>query len=315
MTQTVVLDDYQQVAASCADWSRVDGDVRFVHEHLEGDDLVTALRDASVVVAMRERTAFDEQLLARLGRLRLLVTTGATNASIDVAAAARHGVTVCGTRSLLSPAAEMTWALLLALVRQLPQADADLRAGRWQTTVGTELAGKTLGVVGLGRLGQRVARVALAFEMEVLAWSQNLDADAARDLGVAPVASKDELLSRSDVVTLHLRLSDRTRGIIGARELALMKPDAYLVNTSRGPLVDEAALVDVLAAGRIAGAGLDVYDREPLPPGHPLLTAPRTVLSPHLGYVTDGSFRVFYADVVEDVVAWQGGAPTRVITP
>jgi phosphoglycerate dehydrogenase-like enzyme len=302
------------LAGSCADWSRVDGDVRFVHEHLEGDDLVTALRDASVVVAMRERTAFDEQLLARLGRLRLLVTTGATNASIDVAAAARHGVTVCGTRSLLSPAAEMTWALLLALVRQLPQADADLRAGRWQTTVGTELAGKTLGVVGLGRLGRRVARVALAFEMEVLAWSQNLDPDAARDLGVAPVG-QDELLSRSDVVTLHLRLSDRTRGIIGARELALMKPDAYLVNTSRGPLVDEAALVDVLAAGRIAGAGLDVYDREPLPPGHPLLTAPRTVLAPHLGYVTEGSYRVFYTDVVEDVVAWQSGAPARVIAP
>ena len=314
-TQVVVLDDYQRVAASCADWARVDGDVRFAHEHLEGQDLVAALRDASVVVAMRERTAFDAHLLARLGQLRLLVTTGAVNASIDVAAAARHGVTVCGTRSLPSPAAEMTWALLLALVRQLPRADADVRAGRWQTTVGTELAGKTLGVVGLGRLGQRVARVGLAFEMEVRAWSQNLDPDAARDLGVAPTVSKDDLLTRSDVVTLHLKLSDRTRGIIGARELALMRPGAYLVNTSRGPLVDEAALVDVLVAGRIAGAGLDVYDREPLPPGHPLLTAPRTVLSPHLGYVTDGSYRVFYQDVVEDVVAWQHGAPTRVIAP
>jgi phosphoglycerate dehydrogenase-like enzyme len=209
----------------------------------------------------------------------------------------------------------MTWALLLALVRQLPQADADLRAGRWQTTVGTELAGRTLGVVGLGRLGQRVARVGLAFEMEVLAWSQNVDPDAARDLGVAPVASKDELLTRSDVVTLHLKLSDRTRDIIGARELALMRPDAYLVNTSRGPLVDEAALVDVLTAGRIAGAGLDVYDREPLPAGHPLLTAPRTVLSPHLGYVTDGSYRLFYSDAVADVVAWQDGPPLRVIAP
>ena len=315
MTQVVVLDDYQRVAASCADWARVDGDVRFVHEHLEGQDLVAALRDASVVVAMRERTAFDAHLLARLGQLRLLVTTGAVNASIDVAAAARHGVTVCGTRSLPSPAAEMTWALLLALVRQLPRADADVRAGRWQTTVGTELAGKTLGVVGLGRLGQRVARVGLAFEMEVLAWSQNLDPDAARDLGVAPTVSKDDLLSRSDVVTLHLKLSDRTRGIIGARELALMKPGAYLVNTSRGPLVDEAALVDVLVAGRIAGAGLDVYDREPLPPGHPLLTAPRTVLAPHLGYVTEGSYRLFYTDALEDVVAWQQGVPLRVIAP
>lgn len=314
MTDVVVLDDYQHVAASSADWSAIDGSVRFVHEHVVGDALVDLLLEATVVVAMRERTPFDADLLERLERLELLVTTGAANASIDVAAAARHGVTVCGTRSLPSPAAEMTWALLLALVRRVPESDRDVREGRWQTTVGDDLAGRTLGVVGLGRLGQRVARVALAFDMEVLAWSQNLDPDVARALGVEPT-SKDELLSRADVVTLHLKLSDRTRGVVGARELGLMQPTAYLVNTSRGPLVDEAALLEALASGRIAGAGLDVYDEEPLPPGHPLLTAPRTVLAPHLGYVTSGSYAVFYGDAVEDVVAWQAGAPLRVIGP
>lgn len=314
MTQVVVLDDYQRVAATTADWSVVDGSVRFVHEHVVGDELVDVLRDAAVVVAMRERTPFGADLFERLEHLELLVTTGAANASIDVAAAVRHGVMVCGTRSLPSPAAEMTWALLLALVRQVPDSDRDVREGRWQTTMGDDLAGRTLGVVGLGRLGRRVARVALAFDMEVLAWSQNLDADAARALGVQPT-SKEDLLTRADVVSLHLRLSDRTRGLIGARELGLMKPTAYLVNTSRGPLVDETALVEALASGSLGGAGLDVYDEEPLPSGHPLLTAPRTVLSPHVGYVTTGSYAVFYGDAVEDVVAWQAGGPVRVIDP
>jgi phosphoglycerate dehydrogenase-like enzyme len=314
MTQVVVLDDYQHVAAESADWSAIDSEVRFVHEHVVGDELVDVLAEATVAVAMRERTPFDAALLARLPRLRLLVTTGGANASIDVAAAARHGVTVCGTRSLPSPAAEMTWALLLALVRQVPRSDRDVREGRWQTTMGDDLAGRTLGVVGLGRLGRRVARVALAFDMEVLAWSQNLDPDAARAQGVQPT-DKDDLLTRADVVSLHLRLSDRTRGVIGVRELDLMKPTAYLVNTSRGPLVDETALIGALSSGAIAGAGLDVYDEEPLPPGHPLLTAPRTVLSPHLGYVTTGGYAVFYGDAVDDVVAWQAGAPVRVIGP
>ncbi len=224
-------------------------------------------------------------------------------------------MTVCGTGALPSPAAEMTWALLLALVRQLPEADRQVREGGWQTTIGTELAGKTLGLLGLGRLGQRVAKVGLAFEMPVIAWSQNLDADLAREVGVEPIATKDDLLARSDVVSVHLKLSDRTRGILGARELGLLKPGAFLVNTSRGPLVDEDALVDALQAGRLGGAGLDVFDREPLPPGHPLRTAPRTVLSPHLGYVTDGTYRIFYGDAVEDVVAWQRGEPLRVIEP
>jgi len=291
----------------------VQGEVRFVHEHVEGAALVTLLADAEVVVAMRERTVFGAGLLGRLPRLRLLVTTGASNASIDVASATRQGVLVCGTRSLPSPAAEMTWALLLALVRQVPEADRELRRGGWQTTVGTELAGKTFGVLGLGRLGQRVTRVAQAFEMQVLAWSQHLDPELARELGAEPV-TKEQLFSRSDVVSVHLRLSDRTRGVVGAGELASMRPTAYLVNTSRGPLVDETALLEALRSGAIAGAGLDVFDREPLPPDHPLRRAPRTVLSPHLGYVTDGSYALFYGDAVDDVVAWQAGEPVRAIT-
>lgn len=314
MADVVVLDDYQRVAARFGAWEQVEGEVRFVHEHLEGDALVEALADARVVVAMRERTAFDAGLLARLDRLELLVTTGGVNASIDVAAAARQGVTVCGTRSLPSPAAELTWALLLAVVRQVPQADQGLRTGGWQTTIGTELEGRTLGLLGLGRLGQRVARVGQAFGMDVLAWSQNLDPDAARAQAVEPT-DKDDLLARSDVVSLHLRLSDRTRGVVGARELGLMRPTSYLVNTSRGPLVDESALVEALTSGQIAGAALDVFDREPLPVDHPLRSAPNTVLTPHLGYVTDGSYAVFYGDAVEDVVAWQAGEPVRVIEP
>ena len=315
MARVVVLDDYQRVASDYASWEAIDGDVEFVHEHLEGEDLLAALAGADVVVAMRERTAFDADLLGRLDALRLLITTGASNASIDVAAAAGRGVTVCGTGALLSPAAEMTWALLLALVRQVPEADRGVREGGWQTSVGTELAGKTLGLLGLGRLGQRVARVGLAFDMPVIAWSQHLDPVLARGLGVEPAATKEDLLERSDVVSLHLRLSDRTRGIVGARELGLLKPGAFLVNTSRGPLLDEGALVEALDSGHLGGAALDVFDREPLPPDHPLRTAPRTVLSPHLGYVTDGTYRIFYGDAVEDVLAWQRGEPLRVIGP
>jgi phosphoglycerate dehydrogenase-like enzyme len=315
MTRVVVLDDYQRVASSYAAWDSIEGEVEFVHDHLEGQNLLAALDGADVVVAMRERTAFGAELLSRLDGLRLLVTTGAANASIDVTAAAGNGVTVCGTGSLLSPAAEMTWALLLALVRQLPEADRQVRDGGWQTTIGTELSGKTLGLLGLGRLGQRVAKVGRAFEMPVIAWSQNLDPELAREVGVEPVATKDDLLARSDVLSVHLKLSERTRGILGGRELGLLKSGAFLINTSRGPLVDEDALVDALHSGQLGGAGLDVFDREPLPAGHPLRSAPRTVLSPHLGYVTDGTYRIFYGDAVEDIVAWQHGEPLRVVEP
>jgi phosphoglycerate dehydrogenase-like enzyme len=234
------------------------------------------------------------------------------NAAIDLAAAAECGVTVCGTGGLASPTAELTWGLVLALARRIPAEDAAMHRGDWQLGVGTELAGKTFGVIGLGRLGQRVARIALAFEMRVLAWSQNLDPELARSLGVEPVA-KDTLLQESDIVSLHLKLSDRTRGIIGAADLALMRPSAYLVNTSRGPLVDTAALLTALRDGTIAGAGIDTYDEEPLPREHPLRSAPNTVLTPHIGYVTDGTYRVFFTDAVADIAAWLAGTPVRIL--
>ncbi len=317
----VVLDDYQDVARRSAGWGSLPGsvDVETVQQHLTGAALRGALAGAEVVVAMRERTPFDAALLADLPDLRLLVTTGQVNAAIDLAAAAERGVVVCGTGMVEAPTAELTWALLLALVKGVPRLEAGVRAGAWQQRlasdagVGGDLSGATLGVIGLGRLGQRVARVALAFEMHVLAWSQNLDPALAARLGVE-ATTKDDLLARSDAVTLHLKLSERSRGVVGAAELARMKPGALLVNTSRGPLVDEPALLAALASGHLGGAGLDVYDTEPLPTDHPLRTAPRTVLTPHVGYVTEATYRRFYGDAVEDVAAWMAGAPVRVLT-
>ena len=261
---------------------------------------------------MRERTPLPRSRLARFPRLELVVTTGMANAAIDVQAATGLGVTVCGTRGSPAAPAELTWALILALLRHVPAEDAALRAGGWQHTVGTEVEGRTLGVIGLGRIGSRVAAVGRAFGMDVLAWSPHLDPAAAAAQGVAAVG-KDELLERSDVVTLHLRLSPATRGVIGARELGLLQPTAYLVNTSRGPLVDEDALIAALRAGRLAGAALDVFDVEPLPPSHPLRTMDGLVLTPHVGYVTRGNYERWYADVVEDIAAWLDGAPLRVL--
>jgi phosphoglycerate dehydrogenase-like enzyme len=314
VTRVVVLDDYQDVARQFGPWSDLGPQLELdvVTAHLVGPELVDRLAHAEVVVAMRERTAFDRSVLAALPDLKLLVTTGMGNAAIDMAAAAQLGITVCGTGILASPTAELTWGLVLALVRRLPAEDAAMRRGDWQLGVGTELAGKAFGVIGLGRLGQRVARVAQAFEMPVLGWSQNLDPDLARSLGVEPV-SKADLLRGSDVVSLHLKLSDRTRGIIGAADLALMRPSAYLVNTSRGPLVDTDALLAALRDGRIAGAGIDVYDEEPLPREHPLRSSPRTVLTPHVGYVTDGTYQVFFTEAVADIAAWLAGEPLRVL--
>jgi len=308
-----VLDDYQDVALGMGPWDRLDAQVVALHEHLLGDQLVAALSGSEVVVAMRERTPFDRVLLDRLPDLRLLVTTGMANASIDLDAARERGVLVCGTRSRQAGPAELTWALVLAVTRRVAYEDAAVRAGGWQTTIGPELSGRTLGVLGLGRLGSIVAGYGRAFGMRVLAWSANLDPGHARELGVEPV-TLDDLLTRSDVVSVHLKLSDRTRGLLGARELDLIGPDGYLVNTSRGPIVDEAALVEALRTGRIAGAGLDVFDVEPLPADHPLRTAPRAVLTPHIGYVALDAYRVFYADAVDDVVAWLAGEPVRVLT-
>jgi phosphoglycerate dehydrogenase-like enzyme len=313
--RVAVLDDYQRAAESMGPWGDLgdEAEVTFFHDHVADEDaLIERLEPFDVIVAMRERTPFGAGLLARLPRLRLLVTTGMRNASIDVGAAQERGICVCGTGGITASTAELTWGLILAVSRHIPAEDANVRDGGWQTTVGTELAGRTLGVIGLGNLGSRVAAIGQAFGMRVVAWSQNLDPGHAERHGVAPV-TLPELLAASDVVTIHLRLSDRTRGLIGPVELAAMPPHAVLVNTSRGPIVDEGALVAALREGRLAGAALDVFDVEPLPPDHPLRHAPRTVLTPHLGYVTEGSYRRFYSDAVENIAAFDAGTPVRVI--
>ena len=311
-----VLDDFQDVALSVADWSPLAGraDVTRYTDHLDdADALVARLAGADVVVAMRERTPFTAALLARLPRLRLLVTTGTANAAIDVPAAAARGVVVCGTAGGSAAAAELTWALVLALSRHVAADDRAVRAGRWQEHLGVELAGTTLGLLGLGRIGAVVAGYARAFDMELLAWSENLTAERAAEHG-ARLVDKAGLFAGSDVVSVHLRLSERTRGLVGAEELRLLGPAGRLVNTSRGPIVDESALLAALSAGTIAGAALDVYDTEPLPADHPLRSAPRTLLTPHVGYVSRQSYAAMYGQAVEDVVAWLDGAPVRVLT-
>ncbi|MFM6850098.1 MAG: D-2-hydroxyacid dehydrogenase family protein [Terrabacter sp.] len=314
-----VLDDYQGVALTSADWSPVTGHpttpctVDVFRDHVsEPDALVTRLQPYDAVVVMRERTPLPRLVLSRLQRLRLVVTTGRRNPSIDTAAAAEAGITICGTDSLATAPAELTWALVLGLARHLvPEASA-MRTGGWQTTVGRDLAGHSLGLLGLGRIGSQVAAVGRAFGMDVVAWSRNLTPERAEAAGARSVAL-DELLAASDVVSVHLPLADGTRSLLGERELALMRPEALLVNTSRGPIVDEAALLAALERGHLGGVGLDVFDEEPLPADHPLRTAPRTLLTPHLGYVTRDVYTTFFAGVVEDVTAYLDGAPTRLL--
>ena len=312
-----ILDDYQDVAHGFADWAALEAEgvkvTTFREPFASRDALVSALADVSIVIAMRERTAFPREVFEKLPALQLLVTTGMANASIDVAAATDHGVTVCGTPGSPTAAPELTWALLLAAARHLPAEENSLRAGTWQSTVGFELAGKTLGIVGLGKIGRRVTGYGRAFGMEVLAWSQNLTAGAAEVAG-ARLVSKEELFRASDVVTLHLRLSPRSENTVGEAELRLLGPEGILVNTARGPLVNQDALIRALSQGWIRGAALDVFDEEPLPAGHPLLAAPNTVLSPHLGYVTQESYREFYGGAFEDVTAWLAGSPIRTIS-
>lgn len=308
-----VLDDYQAIAFDSADWTPVLDlyEVVAIQQHYTAeDDLVGLLEQSEVVVAMRERTPFPASLFARLPNLRLLVTTGRKNAAIDLEAARRHGVTVCGTSSSGNAVPEITMGMIIALSRNFVAEDTAVRSGRWQHTIGPGLAGLMMGIVGLGNLGLPVARLAQAFEMEVVAWSPNLTAERAEPHGVRAV-SKDELFAGSDVVTIHMPLSERSRGLVGAGDLARMKPTAYLVNTSRGPIVDEHALVDALRAGRIAGAALDVYDVEPLPVDHPLRSLPNTLVLPHIGYVTTDQYRTWFGQVVEDIVAWTDGAPVR----
>jgi phosphoglycerate dehydrogenase-like enzyme len=313
--RVAVLDDYQGVALSMADWSPVHerAEVEVFGDHVADPALlVERLEPFDAVVLMRERTPFPAEVIAGLPRLRLIVTTGARNASIDVAAARERGVVVSGTGSLGSAPAELTWALVLGLCRHLVEEAGNVRAGGWQTTVGRDLAGRTLGVVGLGRIGAQVAGVGKAFGMEVLAWSANLTSERASEVGVEAVAY-DDLLARSDVVTIHQVLSERTRGLVGERELALMKPDALLVNTSRAPIVDTGALVRALEAGSLGGAGLDVFEEEPLPVDDRLRSTPRLLLTPHIGYVTEGVYRRFFGEVVEDVVAFLEGTPLRTL--
>jgi phosphoglycerate dehydrogenase-like enzyme len=317
MNRVAILDDYQHVALGMADWKSLPADTEVVvfEDHLADlGALADRLAGFDIVMAMRERTPFPRALLEQLPRLRMLITAGMRNASIDVAAATERGVVVCGTAGLPYPTAELTWGLILALFRRIPAEDRATRAGRWQTSLGLGLNGKTLSVLGLGSLGSRVAKVGVALEMTVLAWSQNLTAARAAEVGVTLVG-KDELLSRADVLTVHLVLGERTRGLIGARELRLMKPSAHLVNTSRGPIVDEAALIAALREGRIAGAGLDVFDVEPLPADHPFRKLPNTVITPHLGYVTEETYRIFYGHALEDIQAFLRGAPIRVLKP
>jgi phosphoglycerate dehydrogenase-like enzyme len=315
LVSIAVLDDYQGIALSKGGWERLPADTKIeaFRDHVADEEaLARRLQPFEVVVAMRERTPFPRSLLERLPNLKLLVTTGMRNASFDMRAAKDRGVIVCGTGGLPTPTAELTWGLIIGCVRHIAQEDRATRAGHWQTTIGPTLHGATLGCLGLGNLGSQVARVGLAFGMNVIAWSQNLTAERAQQVG-AKLVSKDELLAQSDVVSIHLVLSDRTRGLVGARELALMKPTAFLVNTSRGPIVDEAALIEALRQHRIAGAGLDVFDQEPLPPGHPFLQLDNTLITPHLGYVTLETLDRFYGEAVEDILAWLQGAPVRVI--
>jgi phosphoglycerate dehydrogenase-like enzyme len=317
MTRVAILDDYQDIALSLADWQSLGPEVRVeaFHERLASEDaLVQELADFDAIVAMRERTQLPRSLLGRLPKLKLLVTTGMRNVAIDAKAAAELGIVVSGTGMLTPPTAELTWGLILALARHIPKEAQQMRRGGWQTTIGVGLSGKVLGVLGLGKLGSEVARVGRAFQVEVIAWSQNLTAEQASSMGAKRV-EKDELFQRADFVSVHLILSKRTRGLVTARELALMKPGAYLINTSRGPIVEERALIDVLTNHKIAGAALDVYDQEPLPDEHPLRRLDNVVLTPHLGYVTVENYRKAYGEAVEDIRAFLAGQPIRTIPP
>ena len=315
--KVAVLDDYQGVAAEIADWSQLPAgtEVEYFRDHISDEDaLVERLRDFQVVMGMRERTGFPRSVLERLPQLRLLVTTGGRNAGFDEAAATELGIVLCGTGGAGEGPTELTWGLILALLRQIPLEDQRTRGGQWGTTIGVGLKGKTLGLIGLGHIGSLVARVGNAFDMNVVGWSQNMTAQRATECG-AVFVDKDSLFRDSDIVSVHLRLSDRTRGLVGARELGLMKPAAYFINISRGPIVDEDALVDALQRRAIVGAGLDTVNVEPLPLDHPFLTLTNTVLTPHLGYVTQESYRAFYGGVLEDIRAFASGEPIRVINP
>lgn len=312
-----VLDDFQDVAFQSADWSSLSDRVEITRfgRTIPADELAGTLAPFEIIVAMRERTVFDSHLLAALPRLKLLVTTGMVNAAIDMNAAAGRNILVCGTRGRVGPAAELAWGLLLALMRHIPRESEAFRKGsdQWQHTLGSDLMGKTLGVVGLGRLGSRIAAYGQAFQMNVLGWSRSNTPERSEELGVTYRESLSDLLAESDVVSLHLTLNDETRGIIGASELRTMKPEAVLINTSRGPLVNEEALVEALRQGWIGGAGLDVFDVEPLPLDHPLRRLDNVIATPHLGYVTRETYEGYFNGSVECIASWLDGAPVRIL--
>ena len=315
VTRLAILDDYQNVALESADWGALPPEVEITvfNEYIEGEKAVAeALSDFDIVVAMRERTPFPASLIDSLPNLKLLVTTGMRNLAIDMEAARARDLPVCGTALLPYPAAEHAWALILSLVKQIPRADRAMHEGGWQAGFAEGLRGKTLGILGLGKLGSQVARVGLAFGMTLTAWSQNLTEERAAECGATRV-DKDVLFSEADIITIRLLLSDRTRGLVGRRELGLMKPTAYLVNTSRGPIVDEAALIETLEGRAIAGAGIDVYDVEPLPRDHPLRGLDNTVLTGHTAYVMRETYTLAYGEAVEDIQAWLKGEPLRVL--
>ena len=315
--KVAILDDYQGVARDMADWSRLPGgtELEVFRDHFADEDsLAQRLQDFHVVMGMRERTPFPRSLLSRLPNLQLLITTGGGNASFDLPAATELGIVACGTGGAGEGPTELTWGLIISLLRQIPLEDREARNGKWGSVVGMGLKGKTLGLVGLGHIGSLVARVGDAFDMNLISWSQNLTAERAAECR-ANLVDKDALFRESDIVSIHLRLSDRTRGLVGAHEIGLMKPTAYLINISRGPIVEEAALVRALENRAIAGAGLDTFDVEPLPPDHPFLKLSNTVITPHVGYVTQESYSAFYNGVIEDIRGFAAGEPIRVLNP
>ncbi|MGB6350536.1 MAG: D-2-hydroxyacid dehydrogenase family protein [Pseudolabrys sp.] len=316
MVRAAILDDYQNVAMAFADWAKVAKDVEiqvFNKPFSNQDEAIKTLQGFSIIVGMRERTPFPRTVIEALPDLKLLITTGARNNSFDVKACAERGITVCGTGATGSPTTGIAFGLMLELTRRIGFESARLRAGApWQVTVGRDLEGLTLGILGLGKLGQRSATVGKAFGMKIIAWSQNLTEEKAKAAGADYVA-KDDLFRNADIVTIHVVLSDRSRGLIGAKELGLMKKTSYLINTSRGPIVDEKALIEALESKTIAGAGLDVFDVEPLPLDHPFRKMDNVVITPHLGYVSEQNYRKYFPDVVEDIRAWLDGKPVRVI--
>jgi phosphoglycerate dehydrogenase-like enzyme len=304
--KVAILDDYQNVALDIADWTPVAqrADITVFSDHITDPDvLVDRLAGFDIVFVMRERTPLPRAIIERLPRLKMIASTGPFNASIDMAAAADHGIHVGTTGGTIASTVELTWALILSAVRNIVTENMAVRNGEWQTSVGRELAGRVLGVLGLGHIGKRVASIGNAFGMDVIAWSQNLTEDAAAQAG-ARYVDKDELFSTSDVLTIHLKLSERSRNLVGAAELAAMKPTALVVNTSRGPIIEESALVDALRSRSIGGAALDVFNTEPLPVGHPLRTLDNVLATPHIGYVADRPYTIFYRDAVAAIADW-----------